>query len=1361
MRKRMSLLMATCLVTITMLAQWSKPALPTKQALAPDTETYLFNVGAEGFYLGANDWSTRASVLPTRGYKVSIEKYVLDNNPVWDGQSYYIISQIEDGAPAGKSLCTFIADKNGIWVDCEKTTTNDKAFTFELQENGYYKIGLSPQNISYNNTNYAGAYLGLIPSKEDTRVYLCDPYDESVDFSTCHTDWYFVSPADYQAYITAVKQYNAAIVLGDAIKDAEERFPTADISAVKSIYNNTASTEEELKTAKMTLIDLLKPYATPQAAVDMTGLITNPSYKDNNNTGWTGTTPAFQTYGNAEFFSKTYNYSQSLKVPAGVYKVGVVAYYRAGGAEEDATALDALKETGIAPQNAKVFASSSLHAAFYRPLPFASTGATEEEFGTNTVKNNYGFIPNDMRTANTYAVAGHYKPTYVTCMVGEDGALTLGLKKDVTIGNDWTLFDDWTLSYIGNSVEAYNEVKEEYLNFTIDYEELIANGECMYYQHTVYDDYMAAKQALLSASTAEETAQALSAFDEASRNMQTSIEAYNAYYAKVQEAQAFFDAHNEDLLGNGMLILGDYLGSEEGPSPEFPQFVNGGALYILDNGPLTAEQVKEETKFVGQLIDNAMADGMSDGTDCTSIIKNPHFETEGGWTKDGLAEFPMGPDNYKLAQGYSILFNVYQTFTGLQNGLYELSLNNFFRPAAFGAYTPDEYRAYVYLNGFEKKMNLIDSDAADEKLADDDAEINGKFVPNSVDGAAKAFEAGRYKQVVYGLVTDGTMKIGVRNDLRYENCWGVWSDFKLVFRAKNAEVLAEVLAASLPQAKEKASNKCGNEDIIKLFDAIQVAENSPEDGYQALVDLKVAMDGVDESTNNYVLLATAIANAEEALTDYAEEASKAALEDLKAITSQAKSGYENGTLNKDEAAQMITDLNSAVVAVKIPNSGQEEQDFTSLIVNNNFDPARGSKADGTIDGWVTSAMNGYKENTVSYNRAGITLYQTLSGLPKGKYKVTVHTYYRAGYANEDYALWQEDPAKSHLTTLYAKTSDKTFETPVMNLCEGAQSEAVNNSKCDQLSNGMYVPNGTSATVTWFNEGHYLNSLEFIVPEDGTVTIGLEKTEILPNDYEVVGAWNLYYYGEETEVEKQDVTALIVNPTFDPERGSKSEGKIDGWVTSAMNGYKENTVSYNRAGITLHQTLSGLPAGDYEVTVQTYYRAGYANEDYALWQEDPAKSHLTTLYAKTSEETFSVPVMNLCEGAQSEPVNNSKCDQLSNGMYVPNGTSATVTWFNAGHYINTLPFTVPQDGTVTIGLEKTEILPNDYEVVGPWKLYYLGKASGISDLVAEGVGQSVSTVTGYYSINGARLNGPQKGINIVKMADGSVKKIFVK
>jgi hypothetical protein len=207
----------------------------------------------------------------------------------------------------------------------------------------------------------------------------------------------------------------------------------------------------------------------------------------------------------------------------------------------------------------------------------------------------------------------------------------------------------------------------------------------------------------------------------------------------------------------------------------------------------------------------------------------------------------------------------------------------------------------------------------------------------------------------------------------------------------------------------------------------------------------------------------------------------------------------------------------------------------------------------------------------------------------------------------------------------------------------------------------------------------------------------------------------------------------------------------------MNGYKQHTVSYNRAGFHLYQDLVGLKEGNYEVTVHTYYRAGYwyDEEDHVNNGEE---THLTTLYAETTAKRFETPVMNLYEDAQ--PTNlGVNCYQLTNGLYAPDGTIPTVAFFDEGHYLNTLPFSVPADGKARIGLIKTEVYPNDYEVVGAWHLYYLGRGVTGIDETIEPATKGVAVE--FYTLSGVRIDRPQPGINIVRMSDGSVRKVFLK
>ena len=54
--------------------------------------------------------------------------------------------------------------------------------------------------------------------------------------------------------------------------------------------------------------------------------------------------------------------------------------------------------------------------------------------------------------------------------------------------------------------------------------------------------------------------------------------------------------------------------------------------------------------------------------------------------------------------------------------------------------------------------------------------------------------------------------------------------------------------------------------------------------------------------------------------------------------------------------------------------------------------------------------------------------------------------------------------------------------------------------------------------------------------------------------------------------------------------------------------------------------------------------------------------------------------------------------------------------------------------------------------------YKGSVSGIENLTT---GNGTLIVVGIYSLDGVKLNSLRKGINIIKMSDGSVKKVLVR
>ena len=1363
MHKRTMFLALLLMLSMTMAAQhkvlknpWTQP-VPTASAPTEEVECYLFNVGANGFYTGANDYGTRASFSTYHGYSVTLQKALKADN-TWDGKSYNLTNKVEQGGLAGQVGCLKILGYTSIWVDEELTGTDDKYVTFEPQANtGEYRIGVSPLNSTYNESGY---YLGLnLQQQNDTRLYFVDTevndYTADADLIT----WLVVTAADYEAYLQKFETFMAAGNLYTAIQYAQATFPSLNIEAETNVFLNTSSTRAQLVEALTSLTDKTKAVADAEHPANLTPLLevlgNNPYYTRHDNTAWQGTAPAFQACDGAEFYNTNYDTHQTLTegITPGYYSVSLSAFYRAGWADQDAEEWTKVLNGEPAAQNANLYVTTALGTAT-APLPLCNSGATDQTLGDDRLSTTHGNIPNNMWTASAYFAADLYStPASVACYT-DDGTLTLGLRKDTQRDGDWTYLYCWNVLYLGTGTDAAQLLRQQHMQAYPDYVEMQNNGNFDYYTHSVFDDYKAAYTALAAATTAQAINDLIPAFDTQAALMHQNAQAYAAYADKVAQAEAFYIDHQESLMGEGMDLLGIYIFYEEAPSAEFPH-PNGSAPYILNAGILTTEQIQAETTYVAKLMDDALASGMSDGMDVTDLIKNPHFAEEGVWTKEGFPEWPVGPDTYKLGQAYTILFNVYQDITGLQDGLYELTLKDLYRPANYGTVEyGNEPKAYVYMNGFEKKLNAIEDGATEGTENGHTYYIDGVgYVPNTVDEAAASFQAGNYGQTLYGLVTDGTMRIGIRSDLRYEGCWAAWSDFHLTFRAKNPEVLAEVIDMTVPNAQELLANQMGVEESLAIDEAITAAQTSEgEARYDAMVSLKEAMDAAQTCIDTYKKLSEVIEGLRQAITDNPDSSH---IGEAQTLLNEADEAYNQGTWNNETALQKVEEIGAMAVTLKLGDNTDEEQDVSDLIVNRDFDPTKGSKDTGVIQGWTTTAMNGYKEYTVSYNRSGFHLYQDLVGLPKGHYKVTVHTYYRAGYWNEEEQYIQQGK-ETHYTTLYAETTGNRAETPVLNLTEGATTEKYHDSKYYTLSNGLFAPDGTPGSAAWFAAGAYLNELEFDVGEDGKARIGLVKEETYPNDYEVVGEWNLYFYPEIRE----DVTSLIVNPDFNPEPewGSKDGGWIKGWSTTAMNGYKEHTVSYNRSGFHLYQDLVGLKEGNYEVTVHTYYRAGYWNEEEQYIQQGK-ETHYTTLYAETTENRAEIPVLNLTEGATTEKYHDSKYYTLSNGLYAPDGTTGTVAWFNAGAYLNTLQFQVPTDGKARIGLIKEETYANDYEVVGAWNLYYLGRATGID--TADIDTATSGTPVAFYTLGGQRLDRPQRGINLVRMSDGTTRKVFLR
>ena len=237
----------------------------------------------------------------------------------------------------------------------------------------------------------------------------------------------------------------------------------------------------------------------------------------------------------------------------------------------------------------------------------------------------------------------------------------------------------------------------------------------------------------------------------------------------------------------------------------------------------------------------------------------------------------------------------------------------------------------------------------------------------------------------------------------------------------------------------------------------------------------------------------------------------------------------------------------------------------------------------------------------------------------------------------------------------------------------------------------------------------------------------------------------------------DYTSSISNPSY-------SSNNNNGWSGTGVTAVSYNCAEHYNKTFDYYQTITGLPAGRYRVGVQAFYRAGFADNDYSTLNN--TSNNRAILYATGNGVTNSVSVVRASSEASSYQIGGSE-SVVGSSLYIPNNMHAASLYFDAGKYHNYVNVTVGNDGVLTIGIKKTSTISGDWTIFDNWTLLYnpssndsRTRSGEITDIVTVCDSDDTEPVK-TYSLDGTRLSTQRKGINIVRMSNGTVRKVFVK
>lgn len=501
-------------------------------------------------------------------------------------------------------------------------------------------------------------------------------------------------------------------------------------------------------------------------------------------------------------------------------------------------------------------------------------------------------------------------------------------------------------------------------------------------------------------------------------------------------------------------------------------------------------------------------------TDCTEKVASASLAGSiEGWTWTEVLKPEAFATNVNGTECYKGTGTLSQTVAGLEPGLYRVTVNGLYRDgwneaqvtmAADGFYNST---AYLAANGVQAQITPW----AKDRVADNN--------PNSMADykAIISEDTTKYLSELYTTVgEDGELAISINVPSYIDAGWCIFSNVtltRLSYTAPEPEPEPQpVVADGTYYIKNVATGKYlaggswwGTHAVVKDYGldiAVTLADGKYTlDSNVAEKATKKYLNGeyIDGNSFGWTLIAAKTsADADAVIISNGENN----------LTAQEGGLVTLDTSVEDNAKWVfvsVDEFNAALMAELATATEEVGKDATMLVKAQNFgrNDLRNSAWEGAPGiGGAGNDANA-NSNAEKFN-CTYDVNQTLT-VPNGKYTVEIQGFYRNGDIAPAAAAHVGD-TEQLLATLYANSA----ETQLPSIFSEA-GKIEEGSTADGIE-GQF-PNNQTQAGHFFNTGAYNVVLENVIVVDGTLKIGVKKSEAVANDWTCFDNVRLTYYGE--------------------------------------------------------------------------------------------------------------------------------------------------------------------------------------------------------------------------------------------------------